>query len=128
LQAWVQAHPQEYAKLLQKWHIYSGARFGDFGHFEWGGVPFSRQEMRELGLTKEGGQKTSAAPPPPATSTSTALSPPPPKRTSSVITPNINVRLALSGPPGTRASALMTSDNDELFDVNRIHKVIMGTA
>jgi hypothetical protein len=124
LQAWVEAHPKRYQELLQKWHIYSGARFGDFGHFEWGGVPFSKEEMRKLGLTKEGGPKTSSAAPPPP-------SPPPPVKSSFLVparpsVPNINVNLALSGPPGSKATASMTSDSDELFDVDRITRGIIG--
>jgi hypothetical protein len=35
---WIAANPGVLQQLEQKWHIYGGERFGDLGHFEWGGV------------------------------------------------------------------------------------------
>jgi hypothetical protein len=66
---WVQAHRDVYNQLEKKWHIYGGERFNDLGHYEWGGVPFSAEEAKALGL--EGKTATSAAsasqPAPPVT-------------------------------------------------------------
>ena len=35
---WIQNHPGALQQAEQRWHIYGGERFGDLGHFEWGGV------------------------------------------------------------------------------------------
>lgn len=35
---WIAQHPGVLQELENKWHIYGGERFGDLGHFEWGGV------------------------------------------------------------------------------------------
>ena len=37
-QQWIQDHPGALQQAEQRWHIYGGERFGDLGHFEWGGV------------------------------------------------------------------------------------------
>jgi hypothetical protein len=37
-QKWIQQNPGALQAAEQKWHIYGGERFGDLGHFEWGGV------------------------------------------------------------------------------------------
>jgi ADP-Ribosyltransferase in polyvalent proteins/Protein of unknown function (DUF2934)/RuvA, C-terminal domain len=36
---WLVSHPGALAAAENRWHIYGGERFGDLGHFEWGGVP-----------------------------------------------------------------------------------------
>jgi hypothetical protein len=35
---WILDHPGALQAAEQRWHIYGGERFGDLGHFEWGGV------------------------------------------------------------------------------------------
>lgn len=35
---WILDHPEALQAAEQRWHIYGGERFGDLGHFEWGGV------------------------------------------------------------------------------------------
>lgn len=37
-QKWIAEHPNALNAAEQHWHIYGGERFGDLGHFEWGGV------------------------------------------------------------------------------------------
>ena len=37
-QRWLQANPGALKTAEQHWHIYGGERFGDLGHFEWGGI------------------------------------------------------------------------------------------
>jgi hypothetical protein len=37
-QKWIQDHPGALQAAEAHWHIYGGERFGDLGHFEWGGV------------------------------------------------------------------------------------------
>ncbi len=41
---WVELHRDQFNAAERKWHIYGGERFKDFGHFEWGGVPFGDKE------------------------------------------------------------------------------------
>jgi hypothetical protein len=38
-QKWIAEHPGALQAAEQHWHIYGGERFGDLGHFEWGGIP-----------------------------------------------------------------------------------------
>jgi hypothetical protein len=46
---WVQSHRDEFNAAERKWHMYGGERFNDFGHFEWGGVPFGdKQKVPEI--------------------------------------------------------------------------------
>jgi hypothetical protein len=44
---WVQSHRDEFNAAERKWHMYGGERFNDFGHFEWGGVPFGNKEKMQ---------------------------------------------------------------------------------
>jgi hypothetical protein len=45
---WVQQHREQFDAAERKFHVYGGERFGDFGHFEYGGVPFSKKEAAEI--------------------------------------------------------------------------------
>jgi uncharacterized protein YoaH (UPF0181 family) len=38
-QQWIKTHPGVLQAAEQHWNIYGGERFGDLGHFEWGGIP-----------------------------------------------------------------------------------------
>jgi hypothetical protein len=40
---WIAANPGVLQQAERRWHIYGGERFGDLGHFEWGGVPGGTQ-------------------------------------------------------------------------------------
>jgi hypothetical protein len=57
---WIADHPGALQTAEKKWNIYGGERFGDLGHFEWGGVgtsgllPPSIQEAETRKLAEAG--------------------------------------------------------------------------
>lgn len=47
---WIAQNPGKLQQLENKWNIYGGERFGDLGHFEWGGVaqePAAKAETKK---------------------------------------------------------------------------------
>jgi beta-N-acetylglucosaminidase len=44
-QKWIAANPGLLQQIEKHWNIYGGERFGDLGHFEWGGVPISTTKI-----------------------------------------------------------------------------------